>query len=90
MSGNVVIRAEGLGKKYVIGHAAEREHYTACAMWLSATRELAETDTGLGAGPSIVTGDTTEEFWPCTSRFEIRQARWWVSLAAMAQEKRHY
>ena len=29
MADNVVIRAEGLGKKYVIGHAAERERYVA-------------------------------------------------------------
>ena len=26
---DVVIRAEGLGKKYTIGHTAEREHYIA-------------------------------------------------------------
>src|SRR5437763_1634379 len=29
MVGDVVIRAEGLGKKYLIGHAAERERYVA-------------------------------------------------------------
>ena len=29
MTSDVVIRAEGLGKKYLIGHAAERERYVA-------------------------------------------------------------
>ena len=29
MDSDVVIRAEGLGKKYVIGHESERERYTA-------------------------------------------------------------
>ena len=29
MADDVVIRAEGLGKKYVIGHTAERERYVA-------------------------------------------------------------
>ena len=29
MAGDVVIRAEGLGKKYVIGHEAQRERYVA-------------------------------------------------------------
>ena len=29
MAGDVVIRAEGLGKKYVIGHEAKRERYVA-------------------------------------------------------------
>ena len=29
MADDVVIRAEGLGKKYLIGHAAERERYVA-------------------------------------------------------------
>jgi len=29
MAGEVVIRVEGLGKKYIIGHESERERYTA-------------------------------------------------------------
>jgi lipopolysaccharide transport system ATP-binding protein len=29
MTGDVVIRAEGLGKRYLIGHHAEDERYTA-------------------------------------------------------------
>ena len=29
MADDVVIRAEGLGKKYIIGHETERERYTA-------------------------------------------------------------
>ena len=29
MADDVVIRAEGLGKKYIIGHEAERERYVA-------------------------------------------------------------
>ena len=35
---DVVIRAEGLGKKYLIGHEAERERYTALRDVIAARR----------------------------------------------------
>ena len=64
MTDDIVIRAEALGKKYVIGHEAERERYTtlrdvatraARAVWAK-TRDMAH-------GRAIVAGETTEEFW---------------------------
>jgi hypothetical protein len=39
MSGDIVIRAEGLGKKYLIGHEAERERYCHIARRARAWRQ---------------------------------------------------
>jgi lipopolysaccharide transport system ATP-binding protein len=64
LSDDVVIRAEGLGKKYVIGHAAERERYVALRdvlvrgahlFW----RKIAD----MARGRAIILGDSVEEFW---------------------------
>ncbi len=75
MSEDVVIRAEGLGKKYVIGHAAERERYVAlrdvmargaCNLWRKTV--------GMARGRAIVGGDTVEEFWALKDvSFEVRR-----------------
>jgi lipopolysaccharide transport system ATP-binding protein len=61
---DVVIRAERLGKKYVIGHEAERERYVALRDVLvrgakNAWRKTAD----MARGRAIIAGDTTEEFW---------------------------
>ncbi len=54
MAGDVVIRAEGLGKKYVIGHEAERERYTALRDVIARNvKRLARS----GAGSRSRTGD---------------------------------
>ena len=52
MAEDVVIRAEGLGKKYVIGHEAERERYVALRDVIARTARDAWRKTGgYGARP---------------------------------------
>jgi ABC-type polysaccharide/polyol phosphate transport system ATPase subunit len=72
---DVVIRAEELGKKYIIGHQAERERYTtlrdsvgrSLKNWSRSAREMF-------AGKSLVPGDETEEFWALKDiNFEIKR-----------------
>ena len=64
MSGDVVIRAEGLGKKYVIGHAAERERYVALRDVLMRTAQSGWRKVlDMAQGRAIIAGDTTEDFW---------------------------
>jgi lipopolysaccharide transport system ATP-binding protein len=46
MADDVVIRAEGLGKKYVIGHQAERERYVALRDVLARTAIIGRTEPG--------------------------------------------
>lgn len=75
MSNDIVIRAEGLGKKYTIGHQSERERYTALRdvivreakiLWRK-TKEMAQ-------GRAIGTGDQTEEFWALKDvSFEVKR-----------------
>jgi lipopolysaccharide transport system ATP-binding protein len=72
---DIVIRAEGLGKQYIIGHQAQRERYTALrdvlaqqarGLW-SKTRDLVQ-------GKPIIAGDTLEEVWALRDvSFEIRR-----------------
>jgi ABC-type polysaccharide/polyol phosphate transport system ATPase subunit len=71
----VVIRAEGLGKKYVIGHKAERERYVALRDVLARTaRDAWRKTVDLARGRAIVSGDNTEEFWALKDvNFEIRR-----------------
>jgi lipopolysaccharide transport system ATP-binding protein len=75
MAGDVVIRAEGLGKKYVIGHEAERERYTALRDVIARNaRGLWRKTADLAHGRAIVGGDTTEEFWALKDvSFEVRR-----------------
>jgi lipopolysaccharide transport system ATP-binding protein len=75
MTDETVIRAEGLGKSYIIGHEAERsgpktlrDEITRAARGF--TRTLKET----AAGRALVAGDTTEEFWALKDvNFEVRR-----------------
>jgi homopolymeric O-antigen transport system ATP-binding protein len=64
MSRHAVIRAEALGKKYVIGHQREPERYVALRDVLARTaRGIARSARDLARGAPPVHGDTTEEFW---------------------------
>lgn len=64
MSGDIVIRAEGLGKKYLIGHRAERERYVALRDVLArGARNAWRKTADLVRGCTVVGGDTVEEFW---------------------------
>jgi lipopolysaccharide transport system ATP-binding protein len=72
---DVVIKAEGLGKKYLIGHQSERERYTALrdvmarnvkGLW-NKTRQVL-------SGQQLMAGDEIEEFWALRDiDFEIKR-----------------
>ena len=74
MGGDVVIRAEGLGKKYRIGqHATERASTLRDGLSLGAGRLLGGAR-DLLRGNRRVDGDTPEDFWALRNiDFEIRQ-----------------
>jgi lipopolysaccharide transport system ATP-binding protein len=64
MAGDIVIRAEGVGKKYIIGHETERERYTALRDVASRTaRGMWKRAIGAARGYAIMHGEATEEFW---------------------------
>ena len=75
MPDDVVIRAEGLGKKYLIGHAAERERYVALRDVLArGARNLWRKTADMARGRAIVAGDTVEEFWALKDvSFEVKR-----------------
>src|SRR5579862_4263408 len=75
MSGDVVIRAEGLGKKYAIGHGAERERYVALRDVVSrGGRNIWHKAVDLARGRAVVAGDRVEEFWALKDvSFEVRR-----------------
>lgn len=64
MGRDIVIRAEGLGKKYTIGHQAEREKYVALRdVIMRNARNLVRTSADLLRGRATVEGDEIEDFW---------------------------
>ncbi len=75
MADDIVIRAEGLGKKYVIGHEAQREQYVALRDVIargarSAMRKAAD----MAKGRIVVPGDEMEEFWALKDvNFEVKR-----------------
>ena len=75
MAGEVVIRAEELGKKYIIGHETERERYTALRDVAARTaRNLWKRAVDAARGRAIVRGEATEEFWALRNvNFEVRR-----------------
>jgi lipopolysaccharide transport system ATP-binding protein len=62
---DVVIRAEGLGKRYLIGHqSAERERYTALRDVIGRSlNRLGRSALDVLRGRQIIAGDEIEEFW---------------------------
>ncbi|MBL8908556.1 MAG: ATP-binding cassette domain-containing protein [Rhizobiales bacterium] len=61
---DVVIRARGLGKKYLIGHETERERYVALRDVLArAAKRLARSARDMMRGRQLVAGSEIEEFW---------------------------
>jgi lipopolysaccharide transport system ATP-binding protein len=75
MGDDIVIRAEGLGKRYAIGHAAERERYTALRDVVArGARNLWRKTADMARGRPIVAGDTVEEFWALRDvSFEVKR-----------------
>ena len=72
---DVVIRAEGLGKRYLIGHQAEGERYTALRDVIArGTRGLVRSAANMLRGRPLVAGDSIEEFWALKNvSFEVRR-----------------
>jgi lipopolysaccharide transport system ATP-binding protein len=75
MSNDLVIRVEGLGKKYIIGHQAERGSYTALRdVVAQQARNLWRKTADMARGRSVVTGETVEEFWALRDiSFDVKQ-----------------
>ena len=72
---DIVIKAENLGKKYVIGHQAERGDYTLLRdVLMQNARTLWNKTKDLATGKPIIQGDTMEEVWALKDvSFEIRR-----------------
>lgn len=61
---DVVIRAEGLGKRYVIGHQSQRESYTALRDVVArGTQSFLRKSRDLLHGRPVIEGDQLEELW---------------------------
>jgi ABC-type polysaccharide/polyol phosphate transport system ATPase subunit len=75
MTSDVVIRAEGLGKKYIIGHEAERERYTTLRDSVGRSlKNWGRSARDMFSGKALVAGDETEEFWALKDiNFEIKR-----------------
>ena len=75
MAVDIVIRAEGLGKKYTIGHEAERERYVALRDVIArAARGAWRRTADMARGRALVVGDSTEEFWALKDvSFEVKR-----------------
>lgn len=71
---DVVIRAEGLGKKYVIGHEPA-ERYTALRdVLVQQARRLVRSARDMAAGRALIAGEKREEFWALREvNFEVRR-----------------
>jgi lipopolysaccharide transport system ATP-binding protein len=64
MAGDVVIRVERLGKKYIIGHETERERYAALRdVAARVARNVWKRTVDAARGRAIVRGETAEELW---------------------------
>jgi lipopolysaccharide transport system ATP-binding protein len=75
MADDVVIRVERLGKKYLIGHAADRDRYVALRDTLArGAHNLWRKAADMAGGRPIVAGDTVEEFWALKDvSFEVKR-----------------
>jgi lipopolysaccharide transport system ATP-binding protein len=75
MAEDVVICADGLGKKYLIGHTAERERQVTLRDVLTrGAQNLWRKAADMAHGRAIVAGDTVEEFWALRDvSFEVKR-----------------
>ena len=75
VSGDIVIRVEALGKKYVIGHEFERQRFTTLRDVIGrAAGNVLRATSDMLRGRAIVTGDSTEEFWALKEvNFDIKR-----------------
>jgi lipopolysaccharide transport system ATP-binding protein len=72
---DIVIAAENLSKRYLVGHQAQRESYTALRDVLAReARNFARKGLDFVRGRQIVQGDEVEEFWALRDvSFEVRR-----------------
>jgi lipopolysaccharide transport system ATP-binding protein len=75
MADDVVIRAEGLGKKYLIGHEVELGWaFTFRDAVVRGANNLWRKAADMARGRAIVAGDTVEEFWALKDvSFEVKR-----------------
>jgi ABC-type polysaccharide/polyol phosphate transport system ATPase subunit len=74
MADDIVIRAEKLGKKYIIGHQAAERHSTFRDAIVGAARGWGRSVGNMARGAANVAGDELEEFWALKDiDFEIRR-----------------
>lgn len=72
---DIVIKAENLGKKYTIGHQAEKDGYTSLRdVLMQNARTLWSKTKDLATGKPIIQGHTMEEVWALKDvSFEIKR-----------------
>lgn len=72
---DVVIRAEGLSKRYLIGHETERESYIALRDVIArSARKFARSAGDMLRGRQLLTGNEIEEFWALKDvNFEVKR-----------------
>jgi lipopolysaccharide transport system ATP-binding protein len=72
---DIVIRAENLSKKYIIGHTSKLPNSATLRDAIARTaRNLLRTTSDMFSGRAMVAGDTTEEFWALKDvNFEIKR-----------------
>jgi lipopolysaccharide transport system ATP-binding protein len=75
MANDIAIRAEGLGKKYLIGHQGECERYVALRDVIAqSVHKLGRTAMDLVRGRPMIAGDEFEELWALKDvSFEIKR-----------------
>ena len=75
MAEDVVIRSDGLGKKYLIGHESSRERYQTLRESVARNvRRFARTAKDLVSGRPMIIGDELEELWALKNvSFEIKR-----------------
>ena len=74
MTSDVVIRAESLGKKYLISHDVQRERYTTLREVISGKAKRLARSAANGFRTTMVTGQEVEEFWALREiNFEIKR-----------------
>ena len=74
MDSDIAIRAEGLGKKYIIGHQAADRGATLRDALVRGAGQFARMGKAMLRGQQLVAGDELEEFWALRDLdFEIRR-----------------
>ena len=74
MTSDVVIRAEALGKKYLVGHDVQPERYTTLREVIARNVKRLARSGANGFRPTMVRGQDVEEFWALREiNFEVKR-----------------